>query len=271
MNEMVSMDHGRTFESKMKGKQGRAIDIISQNGDNLKFVLPRMESIFSCLAMVGGVEEKTTINTRTTFFSFHYHQQLKPPSNTNLHSTHTTKSTNKTITTMSFFKSSKNQTSSAAPSASATPVQSPRSSMQASRPKDQPKMTVDQVLEMAMKKSGATFHQLPLILPFFSLMETTTGDSLEQQRLPNECLLHIVSYLHDDLKALKALLTVNRVFFHAIVPDLIAKGSQGKGLASKEGYLLLLIACIIHYPEYDSVPATDVSIKIMFKDTAGHV
>ncbi|KAF8950103.1 hypothetical protein BGZ52_003714, partial [Haplosporangium bisporale] len=49
-------------------------------------------------------------------------------------------------------------------------------------------------------------------------------------------------------------------------PDLIAKGSQGKGLASKEGYLLLLIACIIHYPEYDSVPATDVSIKIMFKE-----
>ncbi|KAG0038356.1 hypothetical protein BGZ82_000380, partial [Podila clonocystis] len=52
---------------------------------------------------------------------------------------------------MSFFKSSKNQTSSAAPSANATPVQSPRSSMQASRPKEQPKMTVDQVLEMAMK------------------------------------------------------------------------------------------------------------------------
>ncbi|KAG0362299.1 hypothetical protein BG005_006129 [Podila minutissima] len=65
---------------------------------------------------------------------------------------------------MSFFKSSKNQTSSAAPSTNATPVQSPRSSMQASRPKDQPKMTVDQVLEMAMKKSSAHAHQLPLIL-----------------------------------------------------------------------------------------------------------
>ncbi|KAG0362300.1 hypothetical protein BG005_006130 [Podila minutissima] len=64
---------------------------------------------------------------------------------------------------MSFFKSSKNQTSSAAPSTNATPVQSPRSSMQASRPKDQPKMTVDQVLEMAMKKSSAYAHQLPLM------------------------------------------------------------------------------------------------------------
>ncbi|KAF9383287.1 hypothetical protein CPB97_006612, partial [Podila verticillata] len=74
------------------------------------------------------------------------------------------------------------------------------------------------------------------------------------------------SYLHDDLKALKALLTVNRFFFHAVVPDLIAKGSQGKGLASKEGYLLLLIASIIHYPEHDSVPATDASIKTMFKE-----
>ncbi|KAG0355739.1 hypothetical protein BG005_005342 [Podila minutissima] len=64
---------------------------------------------------------------------------------------------------MPFFKSSKNQTSSAAPSANATPVQSPRSSMQASRPKDQPKMTVDQVLEMAMKKSSAGVHQLPVM------------------------------------------------------------------------------------------------------------
>ncbi|KAG0091094.1 hypothetical protein BGZ92_001508 [Podila epicladia] len=64
---------------------------------------------------------------------------------------------------MSFFKSSKNQTSSAAPSANATPVQSPRSSMQASRPKDQPKMTVDQVLEMAMKKSSTGVYQLPVM------------------------------------------------------------------------------------------------------------
>ncbi|KAF9330700.1 hypothetical protein BG006_006344, partial [Podila minutissima] len=56
-----------------------------------------------------------------------------------------------------------NQTSSAAPSANATPVQSPRSSMQASRPKDQPKMTVDQVLEMAMKNSSAGVHQLPMM------------------------------------------------------------------------------------------------------------
>ncbi|KAG0322170.1 hypothetical protein BG000_003007, partial [Podila horticola] len=59
--------------------------------------------------------------------------------------------------------SSKNQTSSAAPSANATLVQSPRSSMQASRPKDQPKMTVDQVLEMATKKTSAGVHQLPLM------------------------------------------------------------------------------------------------------------
>ncbi|KAG0091093.1 hypothetical protein BGZ92_001507 [Podila epicladia] len=71
---------------------------------------------------------------------------------------------------MSFFKSSKNQTSSAAPSANATPVQSPRSSMQASRPKDQPKMTVDQVLEMAMKKSSTGVYQLPVIFFFHAAL-----------------------------------------------------------------------------------------------------
>ncbi|KAI9231414.1 MAG: hypothetical protein BYD32DRAFT_491999 [Podila humilis] len=101
---------------------------------------------------------------------------------------------------MSFFKSSKNQTSSAAPSASATPVQSPRSSMQASRPKDQPKMTVDQVLEMAMKKSGATFHQLPLMIVTRHLMQcrvpssfavkTEFGDEI-REGLDSDFLVHV--------------------------------------------------------------------------------
>ncbi|KAG0351073.1 hypothetical protein BG005_009429 [Podila minutissima] len=75
----------------------------------------------------------------------------------------------------------------------------------------------------------------------------------------------MLSYLHDDLKTLKSLLTVNWFFFHATVPDFVAIGSRGKDLASLEGYLLLLLASIIHYPE-DTSPSTDASIKAVFKE-----
>ncbi|KAF9576202.1 hypothetical protein EC968_010325 [Mortierella alpina] len=68
--------------------------------------------------------------------------------------------------TMPFFKSSsasaKNQTASAA----ATPVQTPRSSMQATRPKkEQATMTVDQALATAMKKSAYASHAQSTFLP----------------------------------------------------------------------------------------------------------
>ncbi|KAF9932773.1 hypothetical protein BGZ67_004590, partial [Mortierella alpina] len=68
--------------------------------------------------------------------------------------------------TMPFFKSSsasaKNQTASAA----ATPAQTPRSSMQATRPKkEQATMTVDQALEMAMKKTSYASHAQSAFLP----------------------------------------------------------------------------------------------------------
>ena len=71
-----------------------------------------------------------------------------------------------TNTTMPFFKSSsasaKNQTASAA----TTPVQTPRSSMQATRPKkEQSTMTVDQALEMAMKKASYASHAQSVFLP----------------------------------------------------------------------------------------------------------
>ncbi|KAG0057834.1 hypothetical protein BGZ83_000021 [Gryganskiella cystojenkinii] len=39
-----------------------------------------------------------------------------------------------------------------------------------------------------------------------------------QQRLPNECLLLVVDWLHDDLKALTALLTVSKFMFKAALP-----------------------------------------------------
>ncbi|KAG0038491.1 hypothetical protein BGZ83_003074, partial [Gryganskiella cystojenkinii] len=61
---------------------------------------------------------------------------------------------------MAFFKSSKNQTSSAA----STPAQTPRSSMQGSRPSEfvakSTKMTHDQALQMALDKSfgGVAVH-----------------------------------------------------------------------------------------------------------------
>ncbi|KAG0016083.1 hypothetical protein BGZ82_001212 [Podila clonocystis] len=50
-----------------------------------------------------------------------------------------------------------------------------------------------------------------------------------------------------------------------MIPVLIAKGSDGEGLASQEGYLLLLLASIIHYPEDGPSPSTDGSIRAMFK------
>ncbi|KAF9404842.1 hypothetical protein BGZ94_003909 [Podila epigama] len=58
---------------------------------------------------------------------------------------------------MSFFKSSKNQTASAAPSANTSPVQTPRSSMQASRPKDQQSKAIasEQALNKALNSSTA--------------------------------------------------------------------------------------------------------------------
>ncbi|KAF9943953.1 hypothetical protein BGZ70_005223, partial [Mortierella alpina] len=67
---------------------------------------------------------------------------------------------------MPFFKSSsasaKNQTASAA----ATPAQTPRSSMQAIRPKkEQETMTVDQALEMALKKTSYASHAQSTFLP----------------------------------------------------------------------------------------------------------
>ncbi|KAG0347186.1 hypothetical protein BG004_008284, partial [Podila humilis] len=52
--------------------------------------------------------------------------------------------------------SSKNQTTSAAPSANATPVQTPRSSMQGARPKDQSKLTSAQALELALSRTPAS-------------------------------------------------------------------------------------------------------------------
>ncbi|KAF9162550.1 hypothetical protein DFQ26_003435 [Actinomortierella ambigua] len=48
---------------------------------------------------------------------------------------------------MAFFKLNKNKTASAAPS----PAQTPRSSMQASRPSNQNKMTPEQTLEELLK------------------------------------------------------------------------------------------------------------------------
>ncbi|KAG0197941.1 hypothetical protein BGX28_008573 [Mortierella sp. GBA30] len=55
---------------------------------------------------------------------------------------------------MSIFKSSSASSKNQSASATATPAQTPRSSMQASRPKNgQSTMTVDQALEQAMKKS----------------------------------------------------------------------------------------------------------------------
>ncbi|KAF9961820.1 hypothetical protein BGZ72_001736 [Mortierella alpina] len=67
---------------------------------------------------------------------------------------------------MPFFKSSsassKNQTASAA----ATPVQTPRTSMQATRPKkEQATMTIDQALEMAMKKTPYASAAQSVYLP----------------------------------------------------------------------------------------------------------
>ncbi|KAF9994395.1 hypothetical protein BGZ80_001619 [Entomortierella chlamydospora] len=42
----------------------------------------------------------------------------------------------------------------------------------------------------------------------------------QPQRLPNECLFHIVEYLSTDLVALHSLLTVNKFFFHAALPHI---------------------------------------------------
>ena len=50
---------------------------------------------------------------------------------------------------MSFFKSSKNQSASAA----STPAQTPRSSVDGSRPAQANKMTKEQAIQMAMDKS----------------------------------------------------------------------------------------------------------------------
>ncbi|KAF8928691.1 hypothetical protein BGZ58_009450, partial [Dissophora ornata] len=72
-----------------------------------------------------------------------------------LQATNTSKSlsldpTYNTTSAMPFFKrSSKNQSTSAA----STPAQTPRSSMQATRPNQTNTMTVEQALEMAMQKS----------------------------------------------------------------------------------------------------------------------
>ncbi|GJJ73525.1 hypothetical protein EMPS_05883 [Entomortierella parvispora] len=58
-----------------------------------------------------------------------------------------------TTTTMSFFKSSKNQSASAA----STPAQTPRSSVDGARPAQPTKMTREQAIQIAMEKSlGAT-------------------------------------------------------------------------------------------------------------------
>ncbi|KAK5815741.1 hypothetical protein F5H01DRAFT_379465 [Linnemannia elongata] len=54
--------------------------------------------------------------------------------------------------TMSLFKSNKNKTSSAA----STPAQTPRPSVDTHRPSQVPKMTRDQALEMALRKSVQT-------------------------------------------------------------------------------------------------------------------
>ena len=63
--------------------------------------------------------------------------------------------TKNSISAMSLFKSSKNQSASAA----STPAQTPRSSMQGSRPA-QAKMTHEQALQMALEKSfsGVAAH-----------------------------------------------------------------------------------------------------------------
>ncbi|KAI7817974.1 hypothetical protein BC939DRAFT_532346 [Gamsiella multidivaricata] len=54
---------------------------------------------------------------------------------------------------MPFFKSNKNKTSSAA----STPVQTPRSSIQTTRTANQSNLlTLDQVIDLAMKKSSYT-------------------------------------------------------------------------------------------------------------------
>ncbi|KAG0039111.1 hypothetical protein BGZ89_007954, partial [Linnemannia elongata] len=53
---------------------------------------------------------------------------------------------------MSLFKSNKNKTSSAA----STPAQTPRPSVDTHRPSQVPKMTRDQALEMALRKSVQT-------------------------------------------------------------------------------------------------------------------
>ncbi|KAF9277706.1 hypothetical protein BGZ88_001013, partial [Linnemannia elongata] len=57
---------------------------------------------------------------------------------------------------MSLFKSNKNKTSSAASSAASTPAQTPRPSVDTHRPSQVPKMTRDQALEMALRKSVQT-------------------------------------------------------------------------------------------------------------------
>ncbi|GJJ73532.1 hypothetical protein EMPS_05890 [Entomortierella parvispora] len=58
-----------------------------------------------------------------------------------------------TTTTMSFFKSSKNQSASAA----STPAQTPRTSVDGARPVQPTKMTREQAVQIAMEKSlGAT-------------------------------------------------------------------------------------------------------------------
>ena len=56
---------------------------------------------------------------------------------------------NTQLPTMSLFKSNKNKTSSAA----STPAQTPRPSVDAQRPSQVPKMTRDQALELALRKS----------------------------------------------------------------------------------------------------------------------
>ncbi|KAF9129655.1 hypothetical protein BG015_004116 [Linnemannia schmuckeri] len=57
-----------------------------------------------------------------------------------------------TSTTMSPFKSNKNKTSSAA----STPAQTPRPSVDTQRPAQASKMTRDQALELALRKSVQT-------------------------------------------------------------------------------------------------------------------
>ncbi|GJJ73531.1 hypothetical protein EMPS_05889 [Entomortierella parvispora] len=95
--------------------------------------------------------EKSLGATSSTIFHGNIRIQATPSNkiclNSNLHPL------TQTTTTMSFFKSSKNQSASAA----STPAQTPRTSVDGARPVQPTKMTREQAVQIAMEKSlGAT-------------------------------------------------------------------------------------------------------------------